>query len=349
VADGDTLRATSIHTGRKRNPRTALRLFIGLFLLMLAAAIVGTFVGVKGLTWHNLSTVMDVNPENVLAYKVWYVRFPRVVLAVILGMGLAVSGCLLQGMTRNPLSDPEVLGINQGASFFVVLALFLFGLKDVTATIMIAGFLGAALGGSVVYGLSLLGTFTSTSMVLAGVAVAFFMGSMTTGLIILGDDRLSEILYWMAGKLSGANWFDVQLSLISVIPAVIASWLLSNQFNILSLGDEMASGVGQRVNQIRRLAFLLIIVIVGSSVALAGPIGFVGLIIPHMAKSLLGTDHRIVIPFSALMGANLLLIADIGGQWMLYPTDIPVGIITILLGTPFFLYLMNRKKEEMKL
>ncbi|SFL75549.1 iron complex transport system permease protein [Paenibacillus sp. 1_12] len=321
-------------------------LCIGLMTLMLAVGVIALTAGVKGLGWHNLSELMSLEPTNLLVYKVWYVRLPRAVLAVIVGGGLAVAGCLLQGITRNPLSDPEIMGINQGAVFFVVASLAWFGLKDVTITILIAAFLGAAVGGSIVYGLSQVSGYTAIRLLLAGVSVSLFMGALTTGLIILHDDRLSEILYWMAGKLSGTNWTDVQLSGISIIPAMIASLFLANQFNIFVLGEDAARGLGQHIVWVRRAAFILVIVLVGGAVALCGPIGFVGLMIPHIVRAWVGTDYRILIPISALTGAYLLLVADTAGQWILYPTDTPVGIITALLGTPFFLYLMRRKREE---
>jgi len=313
--------------------------------LIVIAGAVGLFAGVKGLGWRQLPEIMSLDTSNLLVYKVWFVRLPRVVLAIIVGAGLAIAGCLLQGITRNPLSDPELMGINQGASFLVVLSLALFGLKDVTVTILIAAFIGAAAGGSIVYTLSGLAGYTSTRLVLAGVSVSLFMAAMTTGLIILQDDKLSEILYWMAGKLSGTTWTDVQLSAVSIVPGALASLFLANQFNVFSLGEDTARGLGQNVTRVRRAAFLLVILLVGGAVALCGPIGFVGLMVPHIVRSWVGTDYRILIPMSAVAGASLLLLADVGGQWVLYPTDTPVGIITALLGTPFFLYLMRRKME----
>ncbi|MCR8635811.1 FecCD family ABC transporter permease [Paenibacillus radicis (ex Xue et al. 2023)] len=330
-------------SGRQGQTWSVPFLSVGLTAVLLAAILIGLVAGVKGLGWRQAGELLSLDTSNLLVYKVWYVRLPRVLLAIIVGSGLAIAGCLLQGITRNPLSDPEIMGINQGASFFVVLSLVMFGMKDVTATILIAGFIGAAAGGSIVYSLSRLAGYTVMRLVLAGVAVSMFMASLTTGFIILFDDKLSEILYWMAGKLSGATWTDVSLSLVSFVPAAIGSMLLANQFNIFSLGEDAAHGLGQNVVRVRRIAFLIVIVLVGGSVALTGPIGFVGLIVPHIVRSWVGTDYRIVIPISALTGATLLLVSDIGSQWVLYPTDTPVGILTALLGTPFFLYLMRRR------
>ena len=168
---------------------------------------------------------------------------------------------------------------------------------------------------------------------------------MTTGVILIYDTRLSEILYWMAGKLSGATWFDVKLGLAFMLPASLLAVLLGGQLNLLSLGEEMAQGLGQRIVLVRRAAAALTAVMIGGAVAVAGPIGFVGLMVPHMARFLVGTDYRLVIPLSGLLGANLLLLADFAGQYVMYPAETPVGIITALLGVPFFLYLMNRKER----
>ncbi|BBI31300.1 FecCD family ABC transporter permease [Cohnella abietis] len=335
-----------LQSGMRGQTKSAPYLFVGFIILAIILGSIGTFVGVKGLHWSNFSDLFNYDESNLLAYKVWEVRLPRVTLAIILGAGLAVAGCLLQGITRNPLSDSEIIGINQGASFFVVLSLVMFGLKDVTVTILIAGFVGAAVGGSLVLILSQSGAYSGTRLLLAGVSITLFMGSLTTGLLILQEDKLSEILYWMAGKLSGANWMDVKLSLLCVVPGTLIILLFARAFNIFSLGEEMAMGLGQNVVRLRRLAFVIVILIVGGAVALAGPIGFVGLIVPHMIRSLVGTDYRLVFPLSALAGINLLLAADISGQWLWYPSDIPVGIITALLGTPFFLYLMRRKMGD---
>ncbi|HEU4965624.1 MAG TPA: iron ABC transporter permease [Bacilli bacterium] len=335
----------AMQTGRRDHSRSAFCISLILFFLLLLVSITAaTLLGVKNLTWDTLPQALSYNPDDVLSYTVWHVRIPRALLGAVLGGGLAVAGALLQAVTRNPLSDPEIMGVNQGASFFVVVSLLLFGLNDITYVVLIAAFLGAAVGGSVVYGLAFQGDYSPVRLVLAGIAVSFFLGSMTTGFIVLNETDLVEILYWMAGKLSGATWVDLRITLMGVIPATLAALLLANQFNILSLGEETARGLGQNVARIRRLTGLLVILLVGGAVAVAGPIGFVGLMVPHMARGLVGGDYKRILPVAALIGANLLVLADLIGQWMLYPTETPVGIVTALLGTPFFLYLLRRKR-----
>jgi len=332
-------------SGRRERSLSAFSLSIGFFsFLLLTVIALSCVVGVTGLTWSHLPSLFTVLSDDVISYTVWHVRVPRVLLGAVLGAALAMAGCLMQAVTRNHLADPEVMGINQGASMLVVISLMLFGSQDITWVIIGAAFVGVALSGSVMYRLAFTSEYTPTRLVLSGLAISFFFGSITTGFIVLFENDLMEILYWMAGKLSGASWADLRIALIGIIPAMVLCVLLSNQFNILLLGEEMARGLGQNVERVRRIAAFLIIVLVGSAVAVAGPIGYVGLIVPHMARSIVGSDYRKVVPLAALMGATLLVLADLAGQWVLYPTETPVGIITALLGTPFFIYLLRRRK-----
>ncbi|NEW05004.1 iron ABC transporter permease [Paenibacillus sp. SYP-B3998] len=324
-----------------------LGVFCGLTLLLGIFACVALSWHVKGLTLDHVSEIFHVKAEDsLMVYTVWNIRLPRVLLAILLGGALAVAGCLLQGITRNPLADPEIIGINQGASLFVVLGLLLLGTKDVSFLIIVCAFCGAIAGGSVVYMLSLRSRFTPTRMVLAGIAVSLFFSSVTTGLLLMNETTLSNLIYWMAGKLSGAEWADIRLSVFVLLPVIVLSWLLSPQLNVLLFGDDVAGSLGQNVKVIRRIAMLMVGVLVGGAVALAGPIGFVGLMVPHMGRMLWGHDYRIMVPLSALLGANLLLASDLVGQMLFYPVETPVGILTALLGIPFFLTLMQKKKGE---
>ena len=331
---------------RRSVPSFLLLAFCGLSALLLAATAVSLFWRIKGLTFGHWLELFDGKTESLAAYTVWDVRLPRALLALLLGAALAAAGCLLQGITRNDLADPEVIGVNQGASLFVVLGLLFVDTKDASLLILLSAFGGALLGGGVVYLLSLQGRYTPVRLVLAGLAVSFFFGSLTTGLLLMREATLSDILYWMAGKLSGASWTDVRIALYGLFPAVLLGWLLASQLNVLALGDEVADGLGQRIVFIRRIALFMASVLVGGSVALAGPIGFVGLMVPHMARLVTGPDYRLLIPLSALLGADLLLLSDLAGQMLFYPAETPVGIITALTGTPFFLFLMRRKKGE---
>lgn len=338
---------SAYRTVRKRSFHPAL-LFVGLFVLLAAAAGVELFWQVKGLTFDNWRTLFAARgADNLIGYTVWSIRLPRVLLSIIAGAALAVAGCLLQGITRNALADPEVMGINQSASLFVVSALLLLGHADVPLLIIGAALAGALAGGSIIYALSLYRKVTPIRIVLAGISVSFFFGSMTTGLIVMNEMTLMDIIYWMTGKLSGAEWSDIQLGTVVIVPALLLAWLLGSQLNVLQLDDEIAVGIGQKVTMIRRGAMLLAALLIGASVALCGPIGFVGLMVPHMARKLLGHDYRITVPLSAVMGAVLMLLSDLAGQFVFYPAEMPVGIVTALLGTPFFLVLIRRRKAAL--
>ncbi|GGA31423.1 FecCD family ABC transporter permease [Paenibacillus physcomitrellae] len=335
------------HT-KPRQRGSLLNVFMMMGLLLLAVAGLSLTYRVSGLAWRPLFFPSGGSEDVLLGYMVWQVRLPRLLLAVSLGAALAVAGCLLQAMTRNKLADPEIMGLNQGASFCAVIALLAIGGADSADVVVPAALLGAGICGLLVlliasYSAKYSGSDPSR-LVLAGVAISAFMGSLTTGTILLFETQLNEILYWMAGKLSGAEWRDNYLVWLLDIPAAGAAYLLAGRMNVLEQGDEVASGLGIHVQRTRILLGLLVIVLSGSAVAVAGPIGFVGLMVPHMARRIGGVNHKALLPLSAVMGALLLSLADFAAQWVSYPSDIPVGIITALLGVPFFLYLLRRKK-----
>lgn len=331
----------------KKSGRAGAALSLPLLFVVFAASLAAVAVfslifQVEHLTWKGLFQPTANGALSTAYYTVWHIRAPRLVLSILLGAALATAGCLLQAMTRNPLSDPEIMGINQGASCLAVVAILLFGGADSSAVILLAALCGAGLSGLLIYGLTRRRA-NSSQIVLAGVAISAFMSALTTGTILLYDTQLNEILYWMAGKLSGAAWSDDRLVLFLDIPAMLVSFLLAGTLNVLAQGEETAAGLGVHVGRTRNLLGLLIIVLTGSAVAVAGPIGFVGLIVPHMARRLGGVNYRIVLPLSALLGANLLAAADFAAQWLTYPAETPVGIVTAFLGVPFFLYLLRRK------
>jgi ferric citrate transport system permease protein len=317
------------------------------WLLLICTGVAATFSGMEGWTGERLLRLLTVGEMDPYLYRIIDIRLPRMLLALLIGAAHAVGGCLLQVITRNPLADLGIMGVNQGASFFVVGGLLLLGEEEATLTVMLFAFLGAAVGGGCLYRLAVHNRYTPMRLVLAGVAIAFFFGSLTTGVILLHESSLLEILYWMAGKLSGATWGDIWIGSSLFLPTLACSWLLAPSLNLSLLDEQIAQGLGQNVVRTRRWAALFMMLLAGGSVALAGPIGFVGLIVPHIARALLGErgqDYRFVLPIATLLGADLLLIADVCGQWVMYPTEMPVGVITVLLGTPFFLYFIRSKQ-----
>lgn len=273
-----------------------------------------------------------------LAYAISEVRLPRYLLAVLLGASLGLSGFAVQLATRNPLSDPELLGINQSAVFAVCLATLLWGKNLSTGVMLTVALLGGLLGGAAVLLLASSAKMTRDRLVLGGLTLAFFFGSTGHGLLLLRDSDLFELLHWTAGKLSGADWVDVRIAGGALLLAVLISVWRVSQWNLLELGDDSARGLGVDPTA-RRVELIAITVVLSSvAVALAGPIGFVGLIVPHLARLVVGLDTTRVLPVVLLLGAVLVSGADLLARTVAQPVEIPVGVVTALVGAPYFLY-----------
>lgn len=267
-------------------------------------------------------------------------RVPRALIAALVGASLAVAGAIMQGLTRNPLADPGILGIEAGAALAVVGAVFLFGVSSLSTYALFA-FVGGGITAVVVYGLGSMGRggMTPMKVTIAGAAFTALLSSLTTAMLFLNQRTLEEIRFWLAGSVAGR---DLEL-LLQVLPYIIVGLLLSlalaRQITTLSLGDDVAAGLGQRTGWVKALAAVGVVLLAGSSVAIAGPIGFVGLVIPHVVRFFVGVDYRWILPYSVLFGAILLVSADIAARVVVRPQELPVGIMTALVGAPFFIYL----------
>ncbi|EGL82925.1 ABC-type transporter, integral membrane subunit [Caldalkalibacillus thermarum TA2.A1] len=270
-------------------------------------------------------------------------RLPRALIAAAVGASLAVAGALLQGITRNPLASPSMFGINAGAGFAIVVAVSLFSITSLTAFTWIA-FLGAALTACVVYILGSAGRdgLTPIKLTLAGAAMAALFASLTQGLLVLNERALEEVLFWLAGSVEGRKLE----ALTAVLPYMAGGWagamLMAPKMNVLHLGDDVAQGLGQRVWLVKGMAIIIVVLLAGGSVAVAGPIVFIGLVIPHIARGLVGVDYRWLLPYCALLGAMLLLVADIAARYVIMPREVPVGVMTAFIGAPFLIYLARK-------
>ncbi|WP_339400112.1 iron ABC transporter permease [Synechococcus sp. 7002] len=275
------------------------------------------------------------------------VRLPRSLIALVVGSALAVAGSLMQGITGNPLASPAILGVNAGAAFAVVLATLIGGGNSLN---LYAGFalLGAGLTAVLVYGFASLGRGGASplNLTLVGASFTAFLASMTSGILIVSQQTLDQIRFWLAGSVAGR---DLDL-LLQVLPYLIIGLLLSlslgKQITLLSLGQDMAQGLGQNTLIIKILAAVCVLLLAGGSVAIAGPIGFVGLIVPHMTRFLVGTEYRWILPYAAAMGGILLLWADILARLLIQPQELPVGLVMPLIGAPFFIYLIRAKVKR---
>lgn len=271
------------------------------------------------------------------------VRLPRALIGAAIGASLGISGALIQALTKNPLADPKILGINSGASFAVVIAVSFFSINSLGTFVWVA-FIGAAVAGAIVFFLGTLGKdgLTPMKFTLAGAAIWALFSSFTQGVLVLNEKALEEVLFWLAGSISGRK---IEY-LYNVLPYLIVAWigsiLISRHINLLAMGDDVAKGLGQRTGIIKLITGIIIILLAGSSVAVAGPVGFVGIVVPHIARLFVGIDHRWLIPYCAIIGGILLNIADIGARYIIMPQEIPVGVMTAIIGTPFFIYIARK-------
>ncbi|MBO1514925.1 FecCD family ABC transporter permease [Metabacillus bambusae] len=318
---------------------TAITAIILLFCGIIISISVGAADIDAGLV---LKSLFETNPSKEQLI-IQTLRLPRAIIGVLVGANLAVAGALMQAITRNSLASPQVFGVNAGASLFIVMV-FAFLPNLSPSFLVIAAFIGAAAGGITVYSFASGGGMTHVKLALAGIAVHFLLSSLTQSVIIFSE-QAKDVLYWLVGAVNGKTWTHVSLILPWSLTGLFVAILFSRSISILVLGESTAQGLGQQVGRIRILAGLLVIILAGSSVAVAGPVGFIGLIVPHIARKLVGGDYRRIIPFSALFGALLLVYADILARFIAYPFESPVGIVTALIGAPFFLYLARKGRN----
>lgn len=273
---------------------------------------------------------------------IWNIRLPRTLVAMLVGANLAVSGALLQGIMRNPLADPHIIGVSSGAGLFGIFLLVVMPQYDYLLTP--AAFIGATLAAFIIYLLSWKDGVNPLRIVLAGVAVSAFLGSGISAMLTFYSDRVQGALLFMVGGLAAKSWPDLSTILPYSLIGLALSMLFSKQMNIMMLGDATARSLGIRVELSRLWITAIATLLAASAVSIAGLLGFVGLIIPHVARLLVGGDYRFLIPSAALLGAAVLTICDTLARIMFSPMELPVGIIMGVLGAPFFLYLLRRKK-----
>ncbi|QFU84826.1 FecCD family ABC transporter permease [Natronorubrum aibiense] len=277
---------------------------------------------------------------------VWNIRLPRVFVAVLVGMNLGVSGAIFQAVTRNELASPFILGVSSGAGLMILLTLVVFG--GLTAFLPLIAALGGAVAFLIVYAIAWKNGTSPVRLVLAGVIVGTVFGSLQTALFFFADDIgvVQSAIAWTTGSLTGTDWEQVRLVLPWTIVVVLLSIAGSRQMNVLLLGEQTAKSLGMSIEKVRFALSGVAVLAAAASIAVAGIVGFVGLIVPHMVRNLVGSDSKKLIIGCLFVGPALMVGADVGARLALNPTQIPVGIVTGLLGGPYFLYLM-RKQENM--
>lgn len=358
---GTTARADvlGVHAARRRT---------ALWLLSLTAALLFTLVFSVGfgpvgvspadsariLAHHLLGTALDLDdtggtPTDLARHDavIWTIRAPRAVLGALVGAGLAVAGVILQATVRNVLADPYVLGVNSGASVGAAAAILTgVGAGFGDYALQTSAFLGATVASFVVFGVARSGgRLTPNRLIMAGVAVGYALSALTSFMIFASDSAESSrsVMFWLLGSLGLASWSGPLVAVAVVVLVVTAVLLvLGPRLDALTAGDETALTLGVHPERMRILLLILSCLLVGTVVAMAGSIGFVGLVVPHLARRMVGGAHRAVLPVAALLGAILLCWADIGSRTLLAPQEIPIGIITALVGAPFLLILVRR-------
>ncbi|MEP6984306.1 MAG: iron ABC transporter permease [Chloroflexota bacterium] len=293
------------------------------------------------------NALIHFDSSNIQQVIIQTVRLPRVLSGVTVGAALAVAGALMQGLTRNPLADSGILGINSGASLAVVLAVFLLG-NPPLSTYALFAFVGAGIAAGLVYFIAAMGRggVTPLKLTLAGVILTAFISSITTAILIHDQETLDKIRFWTAGSLSGRDMDLFLQTLPYIVIGLIGALLISRQITTINLGDDVAKGLGQNTLWVKGIAAIVVVLLAGGSVALAGPIGFVGLIVPHIIRFLVGTDYRWVVPYSAILGGLLVTIADVGARLVIRPLELPVGVVMALIGAPFFIWLARWKVKR---
>ncbi|PVE93979.1 iron ABC transporter permease [Microbacterium sp. TPD7012] len=329
---------------RRPAPVRTLWLLAGVGLLLVLSILSISF-GVRAVTFDDIVAALGGRTDTIEQAAI-VKRIPRTVLALLVGAALALSGATMQAVTRNPVADPGILGVSNGASLAVVVGIAFFGLSNPFGQMGFA-IVGAAVAAVFVYTVGSLGRGGATplKLALAGAATSAAFASLISAVMLPRVDLLQTFQSWQIGGVGGAEWPRIALTAPVLAVGALICLLCSRGMNSLALGDDMAKGLGEHVFRTRLMSALGAVILAGAATAIAGPIGFVGLVVPHICRMLIGTDHRWLLPFSALAGAALLTASDIVGR-VIAPSseEIQVGIITAIIGAPFFIWIVRRQK-----
>jgi iron complex transport system permease protein len=303
----------------------------------------------KGATNIPVDIIFDAlfsfDSDNSIHLTIVDLRLPRVIASALVGSAFAVSGAIMQGMTKNPLAEPGIMGINAGAVFALSICFAFYPGVGYLEIIMLS-FLGAAFGSLLVNGVVYMrrGGATPARLVLAGVAINALLTSLSQG-VGLTFDVAQNMMFWTVGGVAGSNWGQIKIMAPCIVAALLGAVILSPRISMLSLGEDVAKGLGLNVVLTNVICSIIVLILAGASVSVVGAVGFVGLIIPHISRFLVGIDYRRIIPASAVLGSILMVLADLCARMINPPFETPVGALISLIGVPFFLYLANRQRS----
>jgi iron complex transport system permease protein len=334
--------------GRRTRSNVGRRsaLIVGLVVALALVAVASLALGAKAIPIeHVVAAFFDFDPSDSDHLIVRELRLPRTIVGLLVGAALGVSGAVMQAVTRNPLADPGILGVNAGASFLVVLAIWLFGISTVLGLVWFA-FIGAALASVIVYALGSLGRggATPVRLALSGAALSALLFALTRAVLLVDEATLDQFRFWSVGSLSGRGTTVIWSIIWFVGAALVLAVGLTRPLNALGLGDETAAALGIKVGRTRAVAGLAVVLLCGSAVAAVGPIAFVGLVVPHAVRAIVGPDQRWLTAACALAGPVLLLGCDTVGRVIASPSEVQVGIMTAAIGGPAFVFLVRRAR-----
>ncbi|AHM67917.1 MULTISPECIES: FecCD family ABC transporter permease [Paenibacillus] len=315
--------------------------WITLPILLLAVSVYGLAYGSVSIPLQEINQVLLHNDESTYRTILMDLRLPRVLVGLLVGACLAASGALLQGVMKNPLADPGIIGVSAGGGLAAVITMVM--LPQLSYLLPVTAFLGAFLSAIVIYLLAWDRGASPVKIVLAGVAINALLGALTNGVMVMYSDRVQAVLPWLSGGLNGRSWHHLEFMAPYAIIGLIASLFAIKPANLLLLGDDSAQLLGQRVELQRMLIILLSALLAGTAVSVAGLIGFVGLVVPHVIRLLIGEDYRFLLPLSIVGGGTLVVLADTVARSWFDPIELPVGILLAVIGAPFFLILLKKR------
>ncbi|GAA0783643.1 FecCD family ABC transporter permease [Hathewaya limosa] len=317
---------------------------LNIIFILIIGAIVSFFIsnmfGTMKLSVKEICTALINTTMDSKRIVIWNVRVPRSILAALVGINLSISGAILQGVMKNPLADPGIIGISSGAGLTGIVLLIIF--PEYQGLLTPVAFLGAMGAALLIYALAWKGGIQPMRVILSGVAVSSLLGAGISALLVFYSDRVHGALMFMTGGLSARSWPQVSVILPYTIIGVIIAILLSEKMNILILGDDVARSLGLNVEGTRMIMTAVAAILAASAVSVVGLLGFVGLIVPHTARIIVGSNYKYLIPTSGLLGAIVLLLCDTLSRTVFSPVEIPVGVVMAVLGAPFFLYLLRK-------
>ncbi len=321
-------------------------LYIGSFILLIIAVIISIGLGSIKIDFTDIvKSIFDASVLNDTQVEIIKnIRLPRIVLAIFVGAGLAVSGALLQAVMQNPLADPGIIGVSSGASLSIMLILIVFPVY--ANALPFLAFIGGILATILIYILSWRDGISSIRLLLVGIAVNAMLGGASSLISVLNSEKIQSVILWLNGTLAGRTWNDIVIFLPYIVIGLILSLFCIRGSNLLLLGDEKAANLGLDIHKARILLSLLGAFLASVTTAAVGVIGFIGLVVPHISRLLVGSDYKYLLPFSMINGAVFLLITDTLARTIVAPIELPVGTIMAVIGGPFFLYLLRQRRNN---